>query len=146
MASWRDVAAQVMSQPTPAAPVADTFGLDAELCANLDRLAHLPPPRRLADAKHWQTVISDALRLARDGWAAKALALGWDVEDLFGVGRNNSDEFEGLAVWLAGRDLLAISDWKARTICGAIFYREAFGRPNSPRQPAVPLWHFGRTT
>lgn len=55
-------------------------------------------------------VVSDALSLAKDGWAAKAIALGWTDLDLFGaVTDANGDPYsDGLAVWLAGRKLLAV--------------------------------------
>ena len=52
--------------------------------AGLRRLNVMRPPRLLKpDA--WPVAVSDALRLARDGWAAKALALGWHELDLFGA-------------------------------------------------------------
>lgn len=63
-------------------------------------------------ASAWATAVRDAKRLADDGWAAKALALGWTALDLFGAvtDRDGDPEADGLAVKLAGRKVLAISE------------------------------------
>lgn len=49
--------------------------------------------------------------LARDGWASKALALGYSPLHLFGAVTDAAGDpySDGLAVWLGGRKLLAIS-------------------------------------
>lgn len=135
-------AAALDTGPAPAAPSGD-WGLAPPLAEAVRRLPSLPVPK-VSRPVAWGVIVADAVRLACGGWAATALALGWEEHDLFGIGLRSSDEFEGLAVWLAGRDLRALTEWKARTDCGAVFYREAFGRPNSPRLPSVYLWQFGR--
>lgn len=142
MADWRDLAARAFvgdpadacAEPSAAVPFAD----------EVKRLQALRAPRGLANASAWHRVIADAGRLVRSGWAERALALGWSGHDLFGVGRAGTDEFEGLAAWLAGRKLAAVTQWQARTLCGGIFYREAFMRPNSPKLDPVYLWQFGK--
>ena len=65
---------------------------------------------RLRRPEAWPGVVSDALSLAEDGWAANAIALGWTDLDLFGaVTDTNGDPYnDGLAVWLVGRKLLAV--------------------------------------
>lgn len=117
--------------------------LPVEVVAGLHELRDRRPPP-ITRPEVWQEIVDDAVTLAIDGSAGRALDQGWDVLDLFGVGARDSDAFEGLAVWLARRGVVEITVWTARTTCGATFYREAFGRPNSPRLPAVPLWQFGR--
>ncbi|HXH00242.1 MAG TPA: hypothetical protein VNI79_07505 [Sphingomicrobium sp.] len=65
---------------------------------------------RLILPEVWPGVVSDALSLARDGWASKALALGWAPLDLFGAvtERDGQADADGLAVWLGGQTVLAI--------------------------------------
>jgi len=89
----------------------------------------------------------DAVRLIRDGWAEKALALGWTDLDLFGVGAKDSWDFSGLAVWLQGRELLALTpdDAVVRTETGrAWFRRQGWGHGKDADSPTIPLWEFGR--
>lgn len=143
------MAAAVLEQP-PAPPVTfDTFGLDAGLAASLRRLEHLPPPRKLEDASGWPGVVADALALARDGWAAKALALGWNAGDLFGVGPRDDWDFQGLAVWLDGRQILMLDEKHAIVAGNPADYRSAFIRGGMrhgthPTITPVMLWEFGR--
>lgn len=144
MANWRDMAAAALASPKLSDTVPD-WGLDPGLVGWLRRLPDLPAPQKLARPGVWAEVVVDAVRLAETEWAAKALAQGWSPLDVFGVGERSSDEFEGLAVWLAGRKLAWLGEWTAATTCRAIFYRETFGRPNSPRLPALFLWQFGRS-
>ena len=120
------------------------WGLPPDLADALRRLENMPPPAKVNDREVWGAVVRDALSLARDGWAAKALALGWEASDLFATGPEHSDQRNCLSVWLAGRKLAAMTEWKARTVCGAWFYREAFMREGAPRAAPVWLWNFGR--
>lgn len=145
MARWRELAARATADASaPIAPPAAGFGLPPALERALIELDGAPPPRRLESARYWREITSDAVRLAREGWAAKALALGWSPHDLFGVGVRDNQGFEGLAVWLGGRSIAALAQWQARTTCGALFYREAFMRPRTPPPVAVMLWEFAR--
>jgi hypothetical protein len=131
---------------TPPTPMFDPLDriadLPVEVVAGLKALLARSAPRIERPAA-WRRIVNDALALAISGTARRALDHGWDVADVFGVGERDSNEFEGLAVWLGGREVVEMGEWKARTACGAIFYREAFGRPHSPRLPNVPLWRFG---
>lgn len=141
MANWRDLAAAV-SSPKPA-PVPQSAqpddGLPDALREGLRRLAFRRPPT-IQRPDVWQGIVSDAEYLARDRWAAKALALGWDAHDLFGVGPDDSDQYESLAVWLDGRKVAAIGGMSALTVCGAMFLREAWGHATSPKFEPVFLW------
>ncbi|WP_010162585.1 hypothetical protein [Sphingomonas sp. PAMC 26617] len=154
MAGWREVAAKALAAQageagtdTSPAPVIDRYGLDADLYRNLSRLSSLPPPAKIEKADNWREVVQDAQRLARDGWAASALALGWTVGDLFGVGARDSWDFEGLAVWLAGRSVTLLDE--RLCVAGDGINRGVFVR-NGPQhgvQPSVVpvmLWEFGR--
>ena len=92
----------------------------------------------------WPEVVSDALRLARDGWVTKSLALGWDPLDLFGavVDRDGNNCEQGLAVWLRGRPVLALGASFASVSSEA--GRAYFNR--STRLGLTLLWDIGRET
>lgn len=161
MASWRDLVAEIRADaatpvpaPSDAADIAQppteatdcTAGLPDELQEGLSRLEHMPAPKRLARSEVWPTIVADALRLAREGWAEKALALGWTPADLFGCGSQDSWDFEGLAVWLDGRTIALIDADTALTRDGertSVFYRPDH-RPRQAGLKIVPLWQFGR--
>ncbi|WP_395000408.1 hypothetical protein [Sphingomonas sp.] len=66
-------------------------------------------PRNLNPTR-WPIAVRDSVKLGADGWAAKAIALGWSDLDLFGVvaAREGDPDADGLAVKLAGRRLLAL--------------------------------------
>lgn len=80
------------------------------IVAGLATLKTMRSPK-LRTPNVWPRVVADALKIARDGWAAKALALGWAPLDLFGAATDADGDpwSDGLAVWLAGHKLLAIS-------------------------------------
>lgn len=148
MPSWREMAQAALEPhqaPPPAAPAPlPTYGLGEALAGNLWRLANMPPPR-IRDRAAWGPVVQDALSLARDGWAAKALALGWHELDLFGVDTHDSSRFAGLAVWLDGRTIGAMDDQTAiakRGTSRAVFYRGGFDRAGTVTP--VFLWELGR--
>jgi hypothetical protein len=107
----------------------------------LEQLRKMAAPH-ISEPMCWPRVVSDALMLARDGWAAKALALGWTDLDLFGAVPNADGDpaGDGLAVWLNGRELSAMTaDYAVAAHPGGRAYfnrREASG--------AVLLWALGR--
>lgn len=148
MASWRAVAADVLGQGDPPKLPVDRYGLEPELYRHLAQLNALPPPPKIQGADNWRAVVEDALRLAREGWAAKALALGWSWLDLYGVGPVDSYQFEGLAVWLAGREIVLLDARSAIAADGGrrtLFTRGILGRGRSTTVTPVLLWHFGRS-
>lgn len=67
----------------------------------LRRLGAMPPPRSVRPDV-WRGVVSDALMLRDDGWAATALGLGWSTLDLWGASKSGD---ESLSIWLRGRRL-----------------------------------------
>jgi len=107
----------------------------------LNRLGKMAaPPLQRPEA--WPLVVSDALGLARDGWAAKALALGWTPVELFGAvtAIDGDPEGDGLAVWLRGRPIMAICETyvAVEDLGGRSYYnrRQADG--------AMLIWDIGR--
>ena len=84
--------------------------LPAACADGLRRLRSMPTPR-LVRLDFWPMVVADALRIASEGWATKALALGWSTLDLFGAvfDPDGGPDADGLAVKLAGRRVMAMS-------------------------------------
>ncbi len=97
---------------------------------------------RLILPEGWPAAVTDALALARDGWVAKALALGWEPLDLFGAvtDRYGYSDADGLAVWLGGRPMLAICETHASVSDGTGW--AFFNRCN--RLGETLLWDVGR--
>lgn len=120
------------------------WGLTPDLASSLRLLEQMPPPPRVNSREVWGEVVRDAMCIARDGWAATAIDLGWDAADLFATGPNDDGERDCLAIWLAGRRLSLLTEWTARTTSGAMFYREEYMRATAPRAEPVWLWQFGR--
>jgi hypothetical protein len=155
VADWREAAAKALAAQAggsdggslvPTTPIA-LYGLESDLYRDISRLGSLPLPNRLQNADNWREVVKDAQRLAREGWASSALALGWTVADLYGIGAQDSWDFEGLAVWLAGRPVVMLDERVCVAGEGAsrgVFVR---GGPQHGTQPTVVpvmLWEFGR--
>jgi hypothetical protein len=151
MGSWREVAAAVAQrqQPEAIAIAVENFGLPDDLAAALRRLETLPPPRKLDRTANWRGVIADAMTIARDRWAAKAMALGWTAGDLFGIGPRDDWDFQGLAVWLNGRRIVMLDD-KQAIVAGesgddrSAFVRGGMRHGTHPAITPVMLWEFGR--
>lgn len=141
MSSWRDVAAAVMARPAAPPVSTEWHGLDASLAADLRRLEGLAAPRIVGKGA-WRPIVDDALRIAREGWAASAVSLGWSVHDLFGIGPHDDLEFAGLAVWLRGRSIVVVD--KDRAIVADGDRRAAYNRRNALGCEPVMLWQFGR--
>ena len=85
-------------------------GAPAAIIAGLQRLRAMRCPVG-ADKVVWRRVSKDALRLLDEGWAAKAMALGWSDLDLFGAVPDPAGDpySDGLAIWMKGRPLLALT-------------------------------------
>lgn len=121
--------------------VTNVKGIPADVLAGLDRLKDASAPR-LVHPDRWPGAVRDALRLAADGWAAKALSLGWGSLDLFGAvpDKLGDPDADGLAVKLQGRKVLAI--------CGTFAtVADARGRTFLHRgnnDGARLLWELGR--
>lgn len=145
MASWRELAAEILSEETPlerAPRLQSVSSLSPDILQGLARLSErTPPPLRHPEA--WAEVIRDALSLRDCGWAEQALALGWHPLELFGCSRDGGGVFEGLAVWLAGRRLVLLDQTSAIARADdtyAVFNRRP---PAAAGEPPVFLWNFG---
>lgn len=154
MASWRDEVAALfepngaLTQPPPAPkPVRRYTDVPADVAEGLERLQRTPGARFRGDKAAWARVVDDAHALAIDGWAGKALALGWNVHDVFGIGPRDSLDFAGLAVWLEGRSIVVLNADRAmvRDRGGmACFERGGWGHGRDASAEPVLLWQFGR--
>lgn len=162
MASWRDYAARqgpeaegcanrAISAESPAlagpgAPIGtigtNGTGLPADIATGLKRLGVMGVPRG-ADPRAWALAVKDAGRLVDQGFAAQALGLGWSALDLFGgqVDKAGDPHADGLATWLQGRRVVALTDAHA-IATDANSRRHFFNRSRSPG--AVLLWSLGR--
>ena len=115
--------------------------LPQDIRAGLITLKSMAAPR-LIRPEAWPVAVSDARGLAQAGWALKAMSLGWDVLDLYGAvtDRDGYADADGLAVWLAGRQVLAICETHASVSNGPGW--AFFNRCN--RLGKTLLWEAGR--
>jgi hypothetical protein len=116
-------------------------GLPGTVSAGLRLLDSDQPPKGV-DPVAWRESVTDAHRLEADGWAGKALGLGWTALDLFGaVAERSGDPWgDGLAVWLGKRKLLALTADKA-IACDPNGTRHYFLLPRPPG--ARLMWGMG---
>lgn len=152
--SWRDYAS---AQPCDKSDNSDTRGkaepfvpsvpfvtaLPATVRDGLVRLSLAPAPR-LLHPERWPNIVSDAQRLASDGWALAAMKLGWTELDLFGAvpDKDGDPAGDGLAVKLCGRPVLAICASFA-TVRDGPGARTYIYRGNNAG--SILLWDLGRT-
>jgi len=100
MGKWLDLAASLEEQAEASANSAnsanssfagpngtnDTIGMDslpAFVRMGLQRLRSMPGPRITKPAA-WPEIVANAIRVADEGWAARAIGLGWEPLHLFG--------------------------------------------------------------
>jgi hypothetical protein len=152
MHSWRDMAADILAarkveDSTPlAARARSDLVLPSDIALGIHKLGTQRAPR-ITKPDVWGEVVADARRLIDEGWAVLALALGWSAGDLFGVGRKDDWDFEGLAVWLRSRKLVMIDADTAIAVDGAGHDYFERGGPRHGRMPIIEpimLWDFGR--
>ena len=113
--------------------------------AGLDKLRRRYPPK-VTKPVMWHGVVVDAVQIHAQGWAEKALGLGWSVLDLYGIGAKDSHDFAGLAVWLDGRKMLMLDADRAvaRAYDGKHhFIRGGWGHGQDASAPPVAIWEFG---
>ncbi len=157
MSRWLDLAAEMLGGAEPCANSANransppdapngtngTNGtaLPAALAAGLASLRAKPAPR-ITRPDVWPEIVADAERLARCGWAAQALALGWEPLQLFGCSpaAGGIADLEGLAVWLAGRRIILL-DSRSVIVANGPRSRSIFNRRSM--DGAVFLWELG---
>jgi hypothetical protein len=111
--------------------------LPDDIVRGLHRLPRLPAPR-LAAPEVWPRIVADALWLQSEGWADKALALGWEPMHLWGAHLHEP----GLAVWLSGRRIVLLGE-RSCTVADSPEQRSVFNlRPIA--DGSVWLWEYGR--
>lgn len=119
----------------------ETAPLSPSVRAGLDRLRQMPTPR-IRRPSVWPEIVSDAIRLAEQGWASSALGLGWEPIHLWGVSfaHGGIADLEGVAVWLDGGVPMFSADY-----CNV---RVGPGRfrcmKRRPMDGAIYLWEIGR--
>jgi len=101
MGKWLDLAARLEKEAGTCANSAisahssfagqigtnDTIGtsdLPAFISVGLHRLRSMPTPH-FTNPAVWPGIVSDAVRIADEGWASKAIGLGWEPMHLFGL-------------------------------------------------------------
>jgi len=116
--------------------------LPAPIRAGLYELLRQPCPR-ITRPEVWPEIIGDAVRLADEGWAAKALALGWPPLALWGCSpdKGGNPDHDGLAVILARRRIVLLDERIAIIEAGA-GARVLFNVRSMAG--AVMLWELGR--
>lgn len=115
--------------------------LPAPVQTGLRRLRTMAAPRITAP-EVWPEIVEDAARLANEGWAAQALALGWSPLHLWGCSPEpgGNTDHEGLAVWLRGRPVLLL-DSHSCLVETAPRHHSIFNA--RPMPGAVLLWELG---
>src|SRR5665213_1163529 len=155
MGKWMDLAAQLEAgagsednrdnrdNSPPNVPIVPNVPglLPPDLSDGLESLRAMAAPR-ITRPEVWPEIVSDALLLARDGWAETAMALGWSPLQLWGCSpdRGGNPADDGLAVWLAGRRVLLI-DGASCIVESGPKARAVFSR--RPAAGAVFLWQLG---
>ena len=162
MASWRDYARSesdgpddraisAISAKSPALAAVEapngtngTNGTDfpSTVVAGLKRLDAMGVPKG-GDPRAWRLAVKDAAALVTEGFAVQALGLGWSPLDLFGgqLAKSGDPYADGLAVWLQGRRVVALTDAHA-IATDANGGRHFFNRPRAPG--STLLWALGR--
>jgi len=122
----------IIGDATPATPRTPEFEhvaglLPPDVVAGVHRLRTEPGPH-ISNPALWGGIVDDAVRLAADHWAMKAITLGWHPHELFGASPAAGGEpyLDGLAVWLRSRRLLLIDKRCAIVVDGterAVFSR-----------------------
>jgi hypothetical protein len=151
MGKWIERAAQLQAEDirdiranrganVPNVPIVPA-SLAPALASGLQKLKGMAAPRMEAP-EVWPVIVGDALRLASDGWASHALALGWEPLHLWGVSPATGGiaDLEGLAVWLDSRRILLL-DAASCVVENGPGSRSIFNRRS--REGAVLLWELG---
>lgn len=86
-----------------------TASLPEPFSRGLAALRSMPAPR-MKQPEFWPIIVRDCVSLETNGWASRALALGWHPLNLWGVSEavGGIADLEGLGVWLCGRRILLL--------------------------------------
>ena len=142
---------EVASLPPPARPVAKSetisvlppeppneWGLSHDTYWRLRRLKTSPTGRSLTRPELWGGFVCDAVLFAKNGWAAKAVALGWSEMEIFGLAQTG--KWLGVTSRLFGCQVLGLT-------ADLVTVRELHGTSRllrlPPRDDAVMIWEIG---
>lgn len=134
--------AKVAKAANPDPTLATFATLAGVLAAGVATMNPANPPGA-ANPQAWSCLIRDCAKLIDGDWTAKALALGWSDLDLFGATLDpTADPYcVGLAAWLEGRTVLALTDgWAVASDRNG--NRAYFSRPRA--EGARLAWQLGR--
>jgi len=112
--------------------------LSPDIVAGLDKLRTMRCPR-IQRPDLWDEISADALRIATEGWATQAIALGWESLQVFGYQPSDDPDDFSLAVELAGRSIVAVDESRFYLRRGDV--RSFFDRRARPLL-ARYLWDF----
>ena len=117
--------------------------LPADILMGLQALRDEPAPN-ITRPEAWDEIVADAVTLAVDGWARRALALGWDPLELFGCAPDpeGDDDRLGVAASLCGRQVLRLTLDAAHVTDGSTRWRLI--RRDHLDPDMVYLWEYGR--
>ena len=114
------------------------WGLSHETYWRLRRLSTSPAGRSLTKPELWGGFVCDAVLFAKNGWAAKAVALGWSEMEIFGLAQTG--KWLGVTSRLFGCKVLGLT-------ADLVTVRELRGTNRllrlPPRDDAVMLWEIG---
>lgn len=94
---------------TPGTPDFTGGRLCDRIGVGLEKLHTMRVPR-IQRPELWPAIVTQAFQIATDGWAAQALALGWEPLHLFGYQPSDDPDEFSLAVELEGRAILAVDE------------------------------------
>jgi len=125
---------------TPGTPNIEAGGLADDLRPGVRKLSTMHCPR-IRRPELWDEIKTDALRIATEGWAAQAMALGWEPLQIFGYQPSDDPDDFSLAVELAGRTIVAVDESRFYLRRGDV--RNFFERRECPLLTHY-LWDFER--
>jgi len=112
--------------------------LPTDINAGLEKLRAMRCPC-IRRPELWDEMKADALRIATEGWATQAIALGWELLQIFGYQPSDDPDDFSLAVELAGRSIVAVDESRFYLRQGDV--RSFFGRRERPLLKRY-LWDF----
>jgi hypothetical protein len=92
--------------------------------------------------ERWQQLIDDA-GWFMDRWAAQVSAMGWSIEEVFGVHYDKPDtriDLKGLVPCIGGKEVVAVSADSVTIQSPSGNRQRIFRRPDEQSQGRVPAW------
>jgi hypothetical protein len=126
MSRWMAKLAQIRAErPPEPAPAPEPDPPPSDPCRTIFRLA--PPPGE--PEARWRHRVAGVRRFIEEGWHDKAIALGWTLDDLYGVYRPWADTGIQGAAWFIEEDrIMAVTDLSITTCSKRGFMALSSGR------------------